>query len=176
MINEKVYTPAANVAKLGYDKYGAPAVDQAHAYGSQQWERQVLPRLQSAKDSASEMYNSDVAPHVQRATEVVSPYYQKANTAFNSACVDYIQPFLARTSPLIGKTYTSGQDILTTTVIPYAQSSWSTVIYVANGWLWPKITGLYSENVEPQLVKIGQRLASYREGKQLRKVVDEVDR
>ncbi|BAE65281.1 unnamed protein product [Aspergillus oryzae RIB40] len=59
--------------------------------------------------------------------------------------------------------------------MPYAQTSWSSVVYFVNSWLWPQVTGLYSENVEPQLVKIGQRLASYREGNQLRKVVDEVD-
>ncbi|KAE8352971.1 hypothetical protein BDV28DRAFT_134129 [Aspergillus coremiiformis] len=175
VINEKVYTPAANVARLGYDKYGAPALDQAHAYGSQQWEKQVVPLLETTKDSARELYTVEVAPHVQRVAAVVSPYHQKANSAFQSACVDYIQPLLARTRPFIGKTYTSGQNILTTTVVPYTQNSWSSVVYFLNSWLWPKITGLYSENVEPQLVKIGQRLASYREEKQLRKVVDEVD-
>ncbi|OOO07213.1 hypothetical protein OAory_01094160 [Aspergillus oryzae] len=175
VLNEKVYTPAANVAKLGYDKYGAPALEQAHAYGSEQWEKQVAPLLQSAKDGASELYNAEVAPQVQRVTAVMSPYYQKANFAFKTTCVGYIQPFLSRTRPFIGKTYTSGQNVLTTTVMPYAQTSWSSVVYFVNSWLWPQVTGLYSENVEPQLVKIGQRLASYREGNQLRKVVDEVD-
>ncbi|KAE8407644.1 hypothetical protein BDV37DRAFT_5772 [Aspergillus pseudonomiae] len=175
VLNEKVYTPAANVAKFSYDKYGAPALDQAHAYGSKQWEKQVAPLLQSAKDGASELYNAEVAPQLRRVTAVVSPYYQKANSAFESTCVGYIQPFLARTRPFIGKTYTSGQDVLTTTVMPYAQTSWSSIVYFLNSWLWPQVTGLYSENVEPQLVKIGQRLASYREGKQLRNVVDEVD-
>ncbi|KAE8413159.1 hypothetical protein BDV36DRAFT_39024 [Aspergillus pseudocaelatus] len=175
VLNEKVYTPAADAAKLGYDKYGAPALDQAYAYGSKQWEKQVAPLLQSAKDGASELYDAEVAPQVRRVTAAVSPYYQKANSAFETTCVGYIQPFLARTRPFIGKTYTSGQNVLTTTVMPYAQTSWSSVIYFVNSWLWPQVTGLYSENVEPQLVKIGQRLASYREGKQLRKVVDEVD-
>ncbi|KAE8383371.1 hypothetical protein BDV26DRAFT_251608 [Aspergillus bertholletiae] len=175
VLNEKVYTPAANVAKFGYDKYGAPALDQAHAYGSKQWEKQFAPLLQSAKDSANELYKAKVAPHLQGVTAAVSPYYQKANSAFQSTCVDYIQPFFARTRPFIGKTYTSGQDVLTTTVMPYAQTSWSSVIYFVNSWLWPQVTSLYSENVEPQLVKIGQRLASYRDGKQPRKVVDEFD-
>ncbi|KAB8231783.1 uncharacterized protein BDW43DRAFT_133237 [Aspergillus alliaceus] len=175
VINEKVYTPAANVAKLGYDKYGAPALDKAQTYGSQQWEKQVVPLLQTARDATSELYSAKVAPHVQRATAIVSPYYQKANSAFHSACVNHVQPFLARSRPFIGKTYTSGQNILTTTVVPYAQNTWSSVVYFMHSWLWPRVTGLYSANVEPQLVKIGQRLASYREGKQLRNVVDEVD-
>ncbi|KAE8138274.1 hypothetical protein BDV38DRAFT_270742 [Aspergillus pseudotamarii] len=165
VLNEKVYTPAADVAKLGYDKYGAPALDQAHAYGSKQWEKQVAPLVQSAKDGASELYNAEVAPQVRRVTAAVSPYYQMANSAFETTCVGYIQPFLARTRPFIGKTYTSGQNVLTTTVMPYVQTSWSSVIYFVNSWLWPQVTGLYSENVEPQLVKIGQRLASYQASK-----------
>ncbi|KAE8145164.1 hypothetical protein BDV25DRAFT_75957 [Aspergillus avenaceus] len=174
-IDEKVYTPATNVVKLGYEKYGAPTLNQAHAYASQEWESQVGPRLQTAKDKVGGLYNSELAPHVQRATAVVSPYYSSVKKGFDSACVDYIQPFLAQASPFIGKTYTSGQDVLTTTVIPYAQNSWSSVIYFANGWLLPKITGLYTENVEPQLVKIGQRLASHREGKEFRKVADDAE-
>ncbi|PLB47130.1 hypothetical protein P170DRAFT_448811 [Aspergillus steynii IBT 23096] len=174
-LNEKVYTPAANVAKWGYDKYGAPAFDQVQQYTQQQWERQVVPHLQSAQDSAFRLYKSDVAPHVERVEIALSPYYQKTNDALSSVFRGYVLPFCAQSRPFIGKTYTSGQDILTTTVMPYAQTSWSSVIYFANSSLWPKITGLYSENVEPQLVKIGQRLASYREGKQLRKVVDDVD-
>lgn len=175
-VNEKVYTPASNVAKWGYDKYGAPFLDQAQQYTQQQWERQVLPHLQSAQDGATRMYKSDVAPHVERVEIALSPYYQKTNAALSSVVQGYILPFCAQSRPFIGKTYTSGQDMLTTTIMPYAQTTWSSVIYFANSSLWPKITGLYSENVEPQLVKIGQRLASYREGKRLRKVVDDIDR
>ncbi|KAI9038040.1 uncharacterized protein KD926_011378 [Aspergillus affinis] len=174
-VNEKVYTPAANIARWGYDKYGAPALDQAQQFTQQQWERQVVPHLQSAQDSATRLYKSDVAPHVERVEIALSPYYQKTNAAFSSVLQGYVLPFCAQSRPFIGKTYTSGQAILTTTVMPYAQTTWSSVIYFANSSLWPKITGLYSENVEPQLVKIGQRLASYREGKRLRQVVDDVD-
>lgn len=174
-VNEKVYTPAANVARWGYDKYGAPALDQAQQFTQQQWERQVVPHLQSAQDSATRLYKANVAPHVERVEIALSPYYQKTNAAFSSVLQGYVLPFCAQSRPFIGKTYTSGQDILATTVMPYAQTTWSSVIYFANSSLWPKITGLYSENVEPQLVKIGQRLASYREGKRLRQVVDDVD-
>ncbi|BCR89196.1 uncharacterized protein ACHE_50394A [Aspergillus chevalieri] len=175
LFNEQVYSPAATYAKQGYDKYGAPAWDQAQAYGQEQWDAQVAPRLQSAQDSISRVYKLEVDPHVQHAVLVVSPYYEKASAVAISTYGDYIAPLYTQSRPFIGKTYASGQEILTTTVIPHAQHSWSTVIYFVNSSLWPKVTGLYSENVEPQLVKIGQRLASYREGKILRASVDDVD-
>lgn len=175
-INEHVYSPAATFARQNYDKYGAPALDQAWTYGEQQWDGQVAPRLQSAQNSVSGLYKSEVDPYVQRAVSVVSPYCEKATAVATSTYGDYIIPLYAQSMPFIGKTYTSGQEVLTTTVMPYAQNSWSSAIYFTNSALWPKITGLYSENVEPQLVKIGQRLASYREGKRLRESTEEVDR
>ncbi|GFG19811.1 hypothetical protein IFM61606_00163 [Aspergillus udagawae] len=175
VVNEHVYTPAATVARRGYDQYGAPALSRARAYGQQQWEAQVIPRLQNVKESATGLYNSEVAPYVQRVKDVVFPYYNKINGAVITVWDGYVFPVFARSRPFIGKTYASGQNVLATTVLPYGQSTWSSVIYFANSALWPKLTGLYSENVEPQLVKIGQRLASYREGRRLRKVMDEVD-
>lgn len=174
--HEKIYVPAASVAKRSYDEYGAPALHQAQAYGKQQWEAQVVPHINSAKDSASVLYDAHVAPHADRVAASISPYSQKANAAFRSVCDQYIVPFYAHSRPFIGKTYTSGQDILATTVLPYAQSTWSSAIYLANHELWPRIAGLYSGNVEPQLVKIGQRLAIYREGKPLRSVMGGADR
>ncbi|GFF28850.1 hypothetical protein IFM46972_02465 [Aspergillus udagawae] len=175
VVDEHVYTPAATVARRGYDQYGAPALSRARAYGQQQWEAQVIPRLQNVKESATGLYNSEVAPYVQRVKDVVFPYYNKINGAVITVWDGYVFPVFARSRPFIGKTYASGQNVLATTVLPYGQSTWSSVIYFANSALWPKLTGLYSENVEPQLVKIGQRLASYREGRRLRKVMDEVD-
>ncbi|PWY70482.1 hypothetical protein BO70DRAFT_373857 [Aspergillus heteromorphus CBS 117.55] len=175
ILNEKVYTPSAHVVKLGYEKYGAPALDRAQSYGQQQWELRVVPHLQAAKDKANGLYQSEVEPHVQRVEAALSPPFQKANGALKSVYRDYLLPFGAKYRPFIGKTYTSGQGMLTTTVLPYAQNSWSSAVYFIHGSLWPRVTGLYWENVEPQLVKIGERLASYREEKRLRNVVEEVD-
>ncbi|KAL3480748.1 hypothetical protein BJX99DRAFT_254412 [Aspergillus californicus] len=175
VLNEKVYTPASNVAKLGYERYGAPALDRAQTYGQKQWDANVVPHVQSAKGKANEWYGAQVAPHVEYITITASPYYHKAHGVYWTTLDGYILPFFAKCQPFIGKTYSSGQGILTTTLMPYAQSSWSSTIYLFNNSIWPKISSLYSENVEPQLVKIGQRLASYREGNRLGSVTDEVE-
>ncbi|KAI9370571.1 hypothetical protein BJX61DRAFT_85899 [Aspergillus egyptiacus] len=175
VLHEKVYAPASNVAKQGYEKYGAPALERAQTYGQQQWDANVVPRVHAAKGKVDEWYGAQVAPHMERVKASVSPYYSKVYGVYWATLDGYIMPFCAKYQPFIGKTYTSGQEILTTTVLPYAQGTWSSAIYFVNNSLWPKISSLYSQNVEPQLVKIGQRLASYREGNRLRGVADEAE-
>ncbi|CAL5875149.1 uncharacterized protein PFLUO_LOCUS9453 [Penicillium psychrofluorescens] len=175
VVHERVYVPASGVAKLGYDRYGAPALGHVQAFGAEQWRAQVMPIVQTAQDKANGLYMAQVDPYVQQGLNVVSPYYQKANAAASTVYWDHFVPFYTQSKPFIGKTYATGQGLLATQVMPGVQYTWSSVVYFANSSLWPHVTGLYSEQVEPQLVKIGQRLASYREGKRIRSVVEDVD-
>ncbi|PYI30529.1 hypothetical protein BP00DRAFT_346002 [Aspergillus indologenus CBS 114.80] len=175
IVNEKVYTPTSRVVRRGYETYGVPALNKAQLYGQDQWEARVAPHLNAVKDKTKTLYLSEIYPYVQSVEELALPPYRKASGAVRSVFVDYLLPFGAKYQPYIGKTFTSGQDILTTTILPNAQNSWSTTILFIKGTLWPRIASLYWENVEPQLVKIGERLASYREGKGPRNVVDEAN-
>lgn len=176
VLNQRVYTPASKVAKRGYEKYGAPAWQQARVFGEAQWKARITPRLEAARVQAHQLYVAQVDPYLQQGLSVVSPYYQKAYGAAQAVYWNQFVPLYTRSQPFIGKTFSTGQQVLTTHVMPGARYTWSSVVYFANSSLWPSVTGLYSEQVEPQLVKIGQRLASYREGKRLRAVVEEMDR
>jgi hypothetical protein len=60
--------------------------------------------------------------------------------------------------------------------IPYAQWAWQTSWAFVERTLWPKMRILYGENVEPQLVRIGERLGRYRDGKNIQAAVDEAER
>lgn len=171
--NHQVGTPTVRFAKQGYDKYGAPVLKQAELYGHEQWRKEALPRLQSLQGSLYGVYQKNVNPYVQRATITISPYYQRAKSHLSQAHEQYVLPLYAQSGPFIGKTYTTGQDVLTTTVLPYAGGAWSSAVHFINNSLWPTVTGLYWENVEPQLVKIGHKLASYREGGRFRPTADE---
>ncbi|OJJ50539.1 hypothetical protein ASPZODRAFT_11404 [Penicilliopsis zonata CBS 506.65] len=175
VVNERVYTPMANVMSQGYDSYGAPALEQAGLYGQKQWEAQVVPQIRAVQEGLNDIYTARIDPHVQYVRGTVLPYYERTKSTLSNTYWTYIEPYYARSSPFIGKTYASGQEMLVTNVIPFTQRTWSSAVYLVNTELWPRITGLYSENVEPQLVKIGQRLASYREGKRLRTVLGDVD-
>ncbi|KAJ5788239.1 hypothetical protein N7457_003229 [Penicillium paradoxum] len=175
VFNQRVYTPASKVAKSGYEKYGAPALERAQAYGVEQWQLQVTPRLEASQGKLHQLYLAKIDPYVQHSVAVVSPFYRKINKAVSTIHQGHLVPFYTRSMPFIGKAYSTSQGVLVTHVMPGARYTWSSAVYFANSSLWPHITGLYSEQVEPQLVKIGQRLASYREGKQLRAVVEDVD-
>ncbi|GAD93101.1 conserved hypothetical protein [Paecilomyces variotii No. 5] len=173
--HDHVYSPVAKVAKSGYETYGAPTISQAQVYGKKQWETEAVPRLRSAQAGAKEIYEANVGPHVERAVAVIKPHYDNVNGKAKELYSVYVLPSYDRSRPFIAKTYSSGQVILMDNVLPFTHTAWSSIVYFVNSTLWPSITGLYSENVEPQLVKIGERLASYREGKKLRAVVDDVD-
>ncbi|KAJ5171842.1 hypothetical protein N7492_004435 [Penicillium capsulatum] len=175
VFHAQVYTPTYTIVQSGYEKYGAPAWQQAQVYGAEQWKIQVTPRVQAAQDKLHQLYLAELDPYVQRGKAVVSPYFQKANTVMFTVYWDHLVPFYTRSQPFIGKTYSTGQQVLVTHVVPGVRYTWSSVVYFANSSLWPHVTGLYSEQVEPQLVKISQRLASYREGKRIRSAVEDTD-
>ncbi|KAJ5485498.1 hypothetical protein N7539_005486 [Penicillium diatomitis] len=175
ILNERVYTPVSNAAKLGYEAYGAPALQQAREIGEVQWKQQVTPRLEAVQSQAHQLYMAQIDPHIQGVASVVSPYYRQVDGLAKAVYWNQLVPLYTHSQPYIGKTYSTSQEILATHVMPGARYTWSSLVYFANSSLWPHVTGLYSEQVEPQLVKIGQRLASYREGKRLRAVMDEMD-
>lgn len=173
---ERIYTPVSKIANQGYDAYGAPALDRAGKYGHQQWEAVAVPQLRSIQNKANDLYTAIIDPHVQQVIVLTSPYLGAVNTKASEVNEKYFQPLYVRSKPFIGKIYSSGQHILSGTVAPLVQKTWSSFLVFTKGTVWPFLTGLYSENVEPQLVKIGERLASYREGKKLRAVVDEYEK
>jgi hypothetical protein len=174
--NERIYTPTSKIVKHGYDTYGAPVVEQAGKYGHQQWEDLVVPRLHSAQTKVNGIYATSVDPYVRRAIVVVTPYSNATRDTVVEIKDKYFLPVYIHSRPFITDAYSSGQRVLSGTVVPLAQKTWSSLIVFVKGDVWPRVTGLYSENVEPQLVKIGEKLATYREGKKLRAVIDEVER
>ncbi|KAK2797934.1 hypothetical protein FQN50_009030 [Emmonsiellopsis sp. PD_5] len=173
--NEKIYTPTANFATQSYHSYGAPHVQNGVAYANKQWDTVVTPQLESLQTSLINVYESSVEPHYTYAVMLVKPYYQATSTHFGNAWQAYILPFYNHAKPVIGKAYSSTYDTAVNTAFPYSKKAWSSVILLINDTLLPGITGLYFENVEPQLVRIGEKLASYREGRKLGAAVEETE-
>ena len=69
-----------------------------------------------------------------------------------------------------------GQSFVLDTGLPYTQWAWTSTAAFVNRTLWPRLTILYGENVEPQLVRISERLGRYRDGKKAKAVVESVAR
>ena len=159
-VNERVYAPSVEVVKQGYDKYAAPALEQAQKYGYDK----VEPLLNVAKDRFDAVYKDKIDPYLQQALSKLQPYWHKFGGQVSDVSSKHIYPVYTQSGPFVEKMYASSRDMLATTVYPYAGGAWSKTVYFVNNSLWPTITKLYSENVEPQLVKIGQKLATYKEG------------
>lgn len=174
--NEKIYTPTAKFTKDNYAIYGAPRVGKAKSYGFEQWETIAVPRLHILYDSVTDLYNTSIEPHRKNAVSIITPYYTVAQERAHHLHDNYIFPSYLRMKPFVSKAYVHGHGILADTVFPYIQRAWTFVMTFMDTIVWPRITGLYSQNVEPQLIRIGEKLASYREGRKLRAAVDEVDR
>lgn len=171
-LDKRVFTPAKT---LGL-KYGAPRVAQAQAFGQAQWEQSLQPQVLKYQGIAKERYEQTLGPHLDKALAAVSPYYDLAKTSALQTYYEFILPTYTTLEPYAVQGYGVANDFALNTAIPYSQWAWTTTTVFLERTVWPKVRILYGENVEPQLVRIGERLGRYRDGKKLQAVVDEVDR
>lgn len=171
-VDKRIITPAAT---LGI-KYGAPRVVQAQAYGQAQWEKSLQPQVLKYQALVKEKYDQTLAPHVDAAVKATIPYYNLAKTNALQTYYEHILPTYATVQPYALQGYEVASDFTLNTAIPYSQWAWTSGVVFLERTVWPKLRILYGENVEPQLVRIGERLGRYRDGKRLKAVVDEVDK
>lgn len=174
-LNERVVSPAAKIAQQNYNKYAAPRFEQVKAYGRQQWQQTVVPQVVLAQNKAAELYNASIAPHVKKASLAAEPYYDAAKDNAVNVHQKHIMPVLDTSTPYLIRAYNSTKDFALTTGLPYFQRAWDSLVVFVNGTLWPKVKGLYGDNVKPQLVMISERIAKYQEGRKLKAIMDEVD-
>lgn len=66
----------------------------------------------------------------------------------------FVQPYAQRG-------YNTAVTFTTDTAIPSAAWAWNKTYVFLDGTVWPQLRFIYTENVEPQLQKIGQRLGRY---------------
>jgi hypothetical protein len=170
--DKRVITPAK---VLGL-KYGAPRVAQAQAFGQTQWETTLQPQVLKYQGIAKEKYDQLLGLHVDKAIAAASPYYDIAKTNALQTYYEHILPTYTTVQPYAVQGYGVLNDFTINTAIPYSTWAWTTGTVFLERIVWPKLRILYGENVEPQLVRIGERLGRYRDGKKLKAVVDEVDR
>ncbi|KAL8832046.1 MAG: hypothetical protein Q9170_005043 [Blastenia crenularia] len=174
-IEHNVYTPSIEFGKRSYEQYGAPRVHEANEYGQHQWEKNVRPVLDRAQAQVQGQYDSRLAPFVEKALEAVNPYYQKSRQITLYVYNSQVLPAYTISQPYIASTYSGAQQFTSNTVFPYAKSAWASTGVLFNRTIWPQLRILYGKNVEPQLVRIGERLGRYRDGKKLKAAMEGVD-
>ena len=171
-LDKKVITPAT---ALGI-KYGGPRVAQAQAFGQAQWDKNFQPIVAQYQGLAKDKYDQTLAPHVDQATKVVAPYFDIARTNALQTYYGHILPTYQTVQPYAIQGYGLASDFVVGTAVPYSQWACATGGIFLERTVFPKVRILYGENVEPQLVRIGERLGRYRDGKKLKAAVESVDR
>ena len=175
-LDKHVYSPAVGFGKHSYAVYGAPRVNQARQFGQAQWEQTVKPQIDAAQAQAKASYDASLGPHVSKASSASAPYYTAGRDNVLQIYKSMVIPAYAASRPYMEKSYSLGHKVLVETGLPTAQWLWGSSVVFMDRTLWPKLRILYGENVEPQLMRIGERLGRYRDGKKLMAAVREVDR
>ncbi|EME45105.1 hypothetical protein DOTSEDRAFT_52475 [Dothistroma septosporum NZE10] len=169
--NDKVYKPASAV----YTQYGAPRVAQAQQIGQQQWAKSVKPQLDGLQKQAGKQYQKVLAPHVQKAQDTIKPYYEPIVSSASDIWEIELEPVYRKTRPLAEKLYQQGSSFAVQTALPQARFVGNTVWSFWSRQIWPRLAILYGENVEPQLLRITERLGRYKDGKKLEAEIDSIE-
>ena len=175
-VEQQVYTPAINIGKQSYAKYGAPRMSQVRGYGQVHWEQSLKPQFDALQSQAKQHYDSSLAPHVSKVSEAALPYYTGSRDNVLYTYNNHVLPVYTSSRPHVERVYSMGRKLTTETGLPYAQWAWSSSVSFLDRTIWPKLRILYGENVEPQLVRIGERLGRYRDGKKLKAAINDIAR
>ncbi|CZT48628.1 related to Similarity to mucins, glucan 1,4-alpha-glucosidase and exo-alpha-sialidase [Rhynchosporium secalis] len=170
-LDRKVIAPATVLGK----KYAAPRVAQLQAFGQAQWDKSVQPQVQKYQTLVKGKYDETLGPHVDTAVAAAGPYYEIAKTGAQQTYYEHLLPTYNAVQPYVLQGIGIANEFAFNTALPYSKWAWTAAVVFLDRTVWPQIRILYGENVEPQLVRIGERLGRYRDGKKLKAVVEDID-
>jgi len=171
-LDQRIITPVAVLGK----KYGAPRVAQVQAFGQAQWEKNLQPEVLKYQTILKAKYDASLGPHVDKVVTATAPYYDIARTSALQTYYGHILPTYTAVQPYVLQGYGITSEFAVNTAVPYSKWAWSAGVVFVDRTVWPRVKILYGESVEPQLVRIGERLGRYRDGKKLKVIIDETER
>ncbi|KAK2743035.1 hypothetical protein FQN57_004991 [Myotisia sp. PD_48] len=161
--HDEIYTPVSKITKKGYNDFAAPTIQRAVESLDRRWYSVVSPHLEVARTRASDQYAQFIEPHLKSAQAIVGPPYRWVVNHGSILVESYLIPGYIRLRPVLEAGYSLLRDFMMNTVVPYNRKAFSAIISFLNSTVRTHVTKLYSKNVEPQLIKIGAKLATYRE-------------
>ncbi|RYO68187.1 hypothetical protein AA0116_g825 [Alternaria tenuissima] len=168
-------TPITTFAKDNYATYGAHRVEHARKYAETQYEKSIRPQLENAQKQVKGQYDVYLGPHVKKATDAAAPYYNDLKTSSEEIYVHTLLPAYEQSKPYLQQGHAYGHHVLVDIVYPHVHTAkdatWAFVLRT----VWPQLRVLYGDNVEPQLVRISERLGRYRDQQKIESVVSAVD-
>ncbi|KAJ8120512.1 hypothetical protein ONZ43_g2796 [Nemania bipapillata] len=160
-LNHNLITPGRAYAV----KYGGPRVAQARAFGYAQWEKSVQPQILKYQVLAKAQYDHIISPYVDNAATTVAPYYDIARTNALQTYHEIIVPTYTFVHPYAAQSYDVAYGLTKDTIIPSIAWAWNKTYAFLDSAVWPHVHDVYVLKVEPQLVRIGERLGRYNEKK-----------
>lgn len=157
-VHTKVLVPAHALAL----RHGAPWVERGQTIVVQQWQANGQPHVQRLQLIAKARHDQYIAPHVTKANEVLGPHIATVRTGTQHAINQYAVPAYDFAKPHAIRGYEASRDVAVIHVIPTVNWVWSSTQEFLNSSVWPQLRVVYVTNVEPQLVRIGERLDQYR--------------
>ncbi|KAF2660332.1 hypothetical protein K491DRAFT_711832 [Lophiostoma macrostomum CBS 122681] len=168
----QVYAPVSAFTKDKYATYGAHRVESAQNYVEAEWDKTIRPQLDNAQTQAKKQYGSYLAPHVQQASDAAAPYYERAKASTVEIYHLTLLPTYEALLPYSRQAYKSGNHALVHVVFPNVRAARDVTWAFLSRNVWPQVRILYGDNVEPQLVRIRERLGRHRDQQKIESVVD----
>jgi hypothetical protein len=153
-------------------RYGGPQLQKARLLGAKQWEKNVQPQLLKYQALAEEQYDRTIAPHVSKASNVVAPYYDIAKTNALQTYHELVLPSYLFIQPYALQGYNHASSFTTNTAVPSALWAWNKTYLFLDSTVWPHVRDVYALKVEPQLLRIVDRLGRYKDIKPKAGVVE----
>ncbi|XXH05267.1 hypothetical protein Hte_011692 [Hypoxylon texense] len=160
-VDRVVITPTRTYAV----KYGGPRFAQAKAFGQAKWEKNVQPKVSQYQALAKAQYDQVVAPHVETVSAAVAPYYDIAEINALQTYHEFLLPAYLFVQPYAAQGYNTAYSFTADTAVPSTVWAWNKTYAFLDSAIWPHLRDVYVLKVEPQLVRIGERLGRYKEKK-----------
>lgn len=173
--DSQLYTPVSTFTKDKYATYGAHRVEQTQHYLEAEWKKAVHPQLLKLQARAMAQYRLHLEPHVNKVTVAAAPYYQQTKDSTLEIYHLTLLPGYEAARPYARQAYTHGHHIITRFVFPYARSARDVSLTFLTRTVWPHVRVLYGDNVEPQLVRIRERLGRRRDQQKIESVVHSLE-
>jgi hypothetical protein len=173
--DNQVYTPVAGFTKEKYTTYGAHRVEQAQHHLAAQWDKSVRPLLQDAQDQVKGQYDIHLEPYVKRVSDAVMPLYEQTKESTLEIYHLTLLPTYEAVLPYSRQAYAHGHYTVSHIIFPYVRSAKNVSWTFITRTLWPQLRILYGDNVEPQLVRIRERLGRHRDQQKMESAVEGVE-
>ncbi|KAL7943338.1 hypothetical protein V8C42DRAFT_328797 [Trichoderma barbatum] len=157
-VDANVLTPV----RIHAVQYGGPWVEKGQEQAWTQWEKHGQPQVSQLRAFSQKKYEETIAPHLERAGEVFGPYYEISRTNSLQLYYEVLLPTYELVQPYAHQGYNAASSFTTGTALPAGQWVWARTNAFLNRAVWPQVRMVYVENVEPQLVRIGERLERYK--------------